>query len=89
MDEAGHRYSIARIRYCPKTWAEKGEKKRTYVISRRLKTDAAQNISKSPPPTTGSTSPDAIDANIAGNQPARLPIPTASVNPIAATSDQR
>ena len=41
-DEAGHRYSIARIRYCPKTWGEKGEKERTYVISRRPRTDAAQ-----------------------------------------------
>ena len=42
VDETGHCYSIARIRYCPKTWRKKGEKERTYVISRRLKTDAAQ-----------------------------------------------
>lgn len=42
VDEAGHRYSIARIHYCPKTWGEEGEKERTYVISRRPKTDAAQ-----------------------------------------------
>ena len=42
VDEAGHRYSIARLRYCPKTWGEKGERERTYVISRRPKTDAAQ-----------------------------------------------
>ncbi len=42
VDEDGHRYSIARIRYCPKTWRKKGEKERTYVISRRLKRDAAK-----------------------------------------------
>ena len=42
VDEDGHCYSIARLRYCPKTWEEQGEKERTYVISRRLKKDAAQ-----------------------------------------------
>jgi Transposase DDE domain group 1 len=42
VDEDGHRYSIARIHCCPTTWGKKGEQKRTYVISRRLKKDAAQ-----------------------------------------------
>lgn len=38
-DEKGRPISIARIRYCPKTW---GDRKRTYVISRRLKEDKSQ-----------------------------------------------
>jgi len=36
IDEKGRPYSIARIRFKPKTW----EKERTYIISRRLKPDA-------------------------------------------------
>ena len=38
-DERGRPYSIARLRYCPKTW---DGKLRTFVISRRLKKDAQQ-----------------------------------------------
>jgi hypothetical protein len=37
--ERGRPYSIARIRYCPKTW---DARKRTYVISRRLRSNNGQ-----------------------------------------------
>lgn len=36
-DEYGRPVSVTRIKYCPKTWREKGERDRTYVVSRRLK----------------------------------------------------
>jgi hypothetical protein len=39
-DEQGHSYSIARLRYRPKTWKEE----RTYVISRRLKDLKGQSV---------------------------------------------
>ena len=38
-DERGRPASLARLRYCPKTW---DQKPRTFVISRRLKRDARQ-----------------------------------------------
>ena len=40
-DEEGRPYSIARLRYCPKTW---DKKERTFVISRRLRHDAHQRL---------------------------------------------
>ncbi|MFC1587113.1 IS1380 family transposase [Planctomycetota bacterium] len=40
VDADGHRYSIARIRHCPKTW----KKARTYIISRRLKDLKGQKV---------------------------------------------
>jgi hypothetical protein len=39
VDESGRPYSIARVQYCPKTW---GDRRRTYVVSRRLKDDHFQ-----------------------------------------------
>ena len=39
-DERGRPSSVARIRYCPKTW----DKERTYVISRRLKDLKGQRV---------------------------------------------
>lgn len=40
QDERGRPYSIARLRYRPKTW----EKERTYIISRRLKELKGQRV---------------------------------------------
>jgi hypothetical protein len=40
-DKQGRPYSIARIRYCPKTW---DKKERTFIISRRLRHNAHQRL---------------------------------------------
>jgi hypothetical protein len=40
-DDQGRPYSIARLRYCPKTW---DNKKRTFIISRRLRHNAHQRL---------------------------------------------
>lgn len=39
LDDYGRPYSIARIRYCPKSW---DQNLRTYIVSRRLKDDPHQ-----------------------------------------------
>ena len=43
-DEYGQPISVARIHFCPPTWAKEGERERTYVVSRRLKEDPAQGM---------------------------------------------
>ena len=40
-DEEGRPYSIARLRYCPKTW---DDMERTFIISRRLRYNAHQRL---------------------------------------------
>jgi hypothetical protein len=43
-DEEGRPYSIARLRYCPKTWGEVEKKERTFIISRRLRYNAHERL---------------------------------------------
>jgi hypothetical protein len=43
-DEYGRPVSVARLRYCPKTWKKEGEKEHTYVVSRRLKEKPEQGV---------------------------------------------